>query len=196
MKPAGPVLRKSDWFVAECSMNDLHEMVARYHYAGRGSNTATYRFGLYRNADKQCCGVAWWIPPTKGAAAATWPGDWRQVLSLHRLVCSPEAPANSESFLLGQAIRRIRQDCLWRCLVTYADTRLGHLGVIYRATGWEYLGLTTPEPTFVDAFGRDVARKAGGRTRTRREMADLGYHNVGAFARHKYRKVLKTRVAF
>lgn len=135
-------------------------------------------------------GVSWWIPPTRKAAEASWKGDWRQVLSLHRLACRDEAPTNSESFLIGRSVQWIATDGIFKCLITYADTGQGHEGVIYRATGWEYLGLTTPEPTFADAEGRLVARKAGGHTRTRAEMAELGYRCIGSFARHKFRKLL------
>ena len=190
MKPDGPVLRRRDFLVTGCTMATLHEMIGREHYARRGANTATYRHGLYRRPDMRCVGVAWWIPPTKGAAIASWDGDWRRVLSLHRLACRDEAPTNSESFLIGASVREIKKSGLWDCLVTYADESQGHLGTIYRATGWEYLGLTAPEAQWTDSEGRFVARKAGAHTRTNDEMVALGYRMIGRFAKHKFRKVL------
>lgn len=191
MRHAGENLRRADWFVSGCTMRQLHEMVGREHYAKRGANTATYRHGLYRRADLRCFGIAWWIPPTKAAAAASWDGDWREVITLHRLACRPEAPRNSESFLIAKSIEFIRKDGRFRCLTTYADEGQGHRGQIYRATNWEYLGKTKPEATFRDGEGMMVSRKAGPKTATRAEMAAKGCVDVGAFARHKFRLILE-----
>jgi hypothetical protein len=134
--------------------------------------------------------VAWWLPPIKAAAEATWGGDFREVLSLSRLVIVPGVPKNAASFLLTRSVRLIAADGRFRCLVTYADTWRQHTGHIYRVSGWEYLGLTGPEPTYVDGGGRMVSRKAGPTTRTRGEMEALGCTMVGEFPRHKFRLVL------
>ena len=72
----------------------------------------------------------------------------------------------------------------WPCLVTYADEWQG-TRTIYRASNWDYCGLTAPEATFVKD-GRMVARKAGPNTRTRAEMEELGAKMIGRFAKHKF----------
>lgn len=184
-------LKRSDWRVETCELAECRRLVEAYHYAGGGSNTATYRHGLYRNEDSALMGCAWWIPPTKGAALATYAGDWRRVLSLSRLVCAPEVPTNGASFLIGRSVRAIRDDGRFDCLVTYADGWQEHTGAIYRATNWEYCGETKPEAVWVNSSGRMVARKAGPKTRTKAEMEDLGYNCIGRFPKHKYRMVLR-----
>jgi hypothetical protein len=162
-------------------------MVGRLHYSGGGSNTATYRHGLFRNGDVRCYGVAWWIPPTKTAANATYPENWRGVLALTRLAIEPEVPTNGASFLLGRSMKLIDR-VKWPCLVTYADEMQGHTGRIYKATNWEYLGKTAKEATwFLD--GRMVARKAGPKTRTKGEMEAMGAEMVGRFSKHKFRHI-------
>lgn len=191
MKPDRECLNKSEWEVRPIALTVAYELVHAYHYARSGSNTAVYLHGLFRRDDwLNCQGVAWWIPPTKSAAKATWSGDWTKVLSLSRLVVAPEVPTNGASFLIGESLRLIRADGEWECLVTYADVWRGHTGAIYRATNWEYLWLTAKEPTFTSADGRLVARKAGGHTRTRAEMNALGHREIGKFAKHKFRMVL------
>ena len=150
-----------------------------------------YTHGLYRKGDDQILGVAWWIPPTKHCAMNTYPGgDWKKVLSLTRLVVVPEVPQNGASFLMGQSLKLIRRDRKWECLVTYGDTWRGHVGAIYKATNWEYLGLTKPTDVWVDPNGRMVARKAGPKTRTNQQMLDPGYEMVGSYPKHKYRIIL------
>jgi hypothetical protein len=174
-------------------LTTCQSMVRQQHYSQGGSNTGTYLHGLFQRSEPDVClGVAWWLPPTKSSALATWPGgDWRGVMCLSRLVVDPTVPTNGASFLLGASERLIRQDARFGCLVTYADEWQGHSGAIYRATNWEYVGRTAPEAVWVTADGRMVARKAGPRTRTKAEMLDLGYTLVGRFSKHKFRKVIQ-----
>lgn len=177
-------LRKSDWFVRDVPLIIAQQLVAEYHYSKGGSNTATYRHGLFYKELDLCLGVAWWIPPTKTAANYVWPQNWKGVLSLSRLVIHPCVPTNGASFLLGASMRMIDRD-RWPCFVTYADERQGHTGAIYKATNWTPAGKTSPEPIF-EKDGRMVARKAGGHTRTYQEMYDLGCTMVGKSSKHRF----------
>lgn len=181
-------LRRQDYVVRTIPLSQAQELVRLHHYSRGGSNTATFRHGLFHVDDLDTpLGVAWWIPPTKSAALATHPTNWRGVLTLSRLVVVPGMPTNSASFLMAASIRLIRQDPRWECLVTYADSWQGHTGAIYKATNWTYVGETAPESVWVDpSTQRMVARKAGPRTRTKQEMLDLGYQHLGRFPKHKY----------
>src|SRR5271166_885645 len=185
MKPDGPVLRKEDYEVRTVPLKTCQEMVAKYHYARTGSNTATFRHGLFRKTNPEnCVGVAWWIPPTKSAALANYPQNWKAVLVLSRLVCAPDEPQNAASFLIMQSVKLIRQDARWEYLLTYADEWQRHSGAIYKATNWISRGKTAPEATWLDSEGRMVARKAGPHTRTKAEMENLGCTMIGRFSRH------------
>ena len=177
-------LRKSEWEVRPISVPQAATIVRAFHYAKGGSNTATYAHGLFRKGEDEPLGAAWWIPPTKSAALATYPTDWTKVLALSRMALSPEVPKNGATFLLARSVRLIDRD-RWPCLVTYADEWQGHTGGIYRAAGWRYVGKTKPERTYVKD-GRMLARKAGPKTRTHAEMVALGAIMVGAFAKHKF----------
>lgn len=185
-------LLKAEYTVRDLPLGLCQKLVREYHYAGGGSNTATYCHGLFSKVSPfDCLGAAWWIPPTKHAAISSWDGDWQKVISLSRLVLVPEAPKNAASFLIAQSIKRIRVDGRFQCLITYADQWQGHTGAIYKATNWEYLGLTEAKPCWVDKSGRLVATKAGPRSRTRAEMQSLGYTVVGNYSKHKFRLILK-----
>ncbi len=184
-------LKATDWEVRTVPLVVAQLLVKEYHYSGGGANTATYRHGLFRNGEDRCYGVAWWIPPTKTAAQATYRSDWRKVLALTRLAIAPDVPRNGASFLLGASMRLIDRK-RWLCLVTYADEMQGHTGAIYRATNWEYCGMTAKEATFFKD-GRMVARKAGPKTRTHQEMLDIGCELVGRFAKHKFRHIVELK---
>jgi hypothetical protein len=179
------LLRASEWAVRPVAIGIARKLVEQNHYARGASNTATYLHGLYNTiADDACCGVAWWIPPTRSAAQATYPDNWKGVLALSRLVIIPGIPKNACTFLLARS-RKLIDKIKWPCLVTYADDWQGHTGGIYRADNWTYIGKTKPERTY-RIEGRMVSRKAGGNTRTHAEMLALGAELVGAFAKSKY----------
>lgn len=192
--PTSPLqLRKSDWTVAGVDQDVAYRLVETEHYSKGASNTATYLHGLYP-ADwhwySQCVGVAWWIPPTRSAAEA-WAGEaWQGVLALSRLAIEPDVPRNACSYLLSKSARLIDRQ-RWHTLVTYADSWRGHTGAIYRACGWEYAGETAPEAVYT-LNGRMLARKAGGTTRTHRQMLSLGCVFEGRHAKSRF--VLRPRL--
>ena len=105
------------------------------------------------------------------------------------MVAAPEVPKNGASFLLSGSVKLIDKE-KWHCLVTYADTWKNHTGAIYRATNWEYMGLTNPSPVFQHNDGRVMGRKRGGKNLTVQDLSDLGFDKVGNFAKHKFRKVI------
>jgi len=180
-------LNKAEWEVRPVAIEVARRLVRHFHYAKGAPNTRTFLHGLFKKDaffDEECFGVAWWIPPTRSAAEATYPDNWEGVLSLSRLVMRPESPKNACTFLLSRSCKLIPKD-RWPCLVTYADTWRGHTGGIYRAANWDYKGLTNPEETFT-IKGEMVARKAGRRTRTRGQMLALGAESHGRHARHKF----------
>ena len=187
-------LMASEWEVRPVSISTARRMVEKYHYAKGASNTRTYLHGLFPCGsfwDDECRGIAWWIPPTRSAAEATYPDNWQGVLSLSRLVITPDVPKNACSFLIARSAKMIPAD-RWPCLVTYADQWKGHDGAIYRAANWEYKGLTKAEATYT-VGGVMRARKAGGNTRTHAEMIDSGAKFEGRHAKHKFTLTRKTR---
>ncbi len=181
-------LRKGDWKVRGVTMSTVTRITRQHHYARGGSNTAVYRHGLFLKEkvlfDPNCMGIAWWLPPTKSAALATYPPNWRGVLCLSRLVIAPGVPKNACSFLLAASMRMIDRE-RWPCLVTYADEWQGHYGGIYKATNWDYVGRTKPQAVWV-LGDRMISRKAGPKTRTKTEMLSLGCEMLGRFSKHKY----------
>ncbi len=185
-------IRACDYEVRPIDLALARRLVETHHYARGGSNTSTYAHGLFPIGalwDAQCRGVAWWIPPTRGAAEKTYPPDWQGVLSLSRMVILPGVPKGGATFLLHHSSRLIDRE-VWPCLVTYADAWRGHDGGIYRIASWEYLGLTAPQPVYVRG-GKMVARKSGPKTRSHDEMLALGCELVGKFRKHKFRHLTK-----
>ncbi len=185
-RPPGALFHKADYEVRKVPLSVGQELVRRLHYARGGSNTCTDMHGLFlrTNLDR-CLGVAWWLPPTRVAAESVNRDNWKRVVSLTRLVLEPEVPCNGATFLLAASVRLLKADKRWASLVTYADESQGHLGGIYRAANWDYVGRTGPYPRWLSAEGQQVAPKAT-KNRNKAEMLALGHVLEGRYHKHKY----------
>ena len=186
-------LKKGEYIVRSIDHVTAATLIKQHHYAKGVGNVRVYCHGLFKKEnsffDAHCLGAAFWLPPTK-VTAQTVHENWRKVLTLSRLVVCPSVPKNGASFLLGQSIKMLKQTD-WECLVTFADTARGHTGAIYRATNWEYLGLTKPTPVWVNKDGKIQGKKRGPKNLTSQEMINLGYNKLGDFAKHKFRMKIK-----
>lgn len=178
-------LHAEEYYVGAAPLKEGQRLVEQHHYARGGSNTCVYMHGLYYWTGR-LVGVAWWLPPTRVACESVNKDNWRKVIALTRLVVAPGVPKNACSFMLSRSVKLIKKDRRFTDLVTYADESQGHLGTIYRATNWNYVGKTGPYPRWVDPkTGRQVASQAT-KTRTKAQMLALGYELDGKFFKHKY----------
>ena len=169
-----PALVRSEWEVRSISQSDAVSAIRAWHYSMSAPNTSVYRFGMFRaGLFTECEGVALWLPPTKAAGVSIAGDDWRGVLSLSRLACSPGAPKNAASYLLGAAMARIDRK-RWPVLVTYADTNQGHTGAIYRATNWTCDGAVPAGDVWQMPDGSLCGRKRGGRNLSVAELRSMG----------------------
>ncbi len=187
MKPAGTVVRSSDWQVQSVPAHgEVIRFLRRHHYARGGPNTSTYRHGMYR-ADPaviplvgELVGVALWLPPTRPAAESVAGTEWQGVLCLSRLAIAPGIGTNGASFLMGRSMRLVDRQ-RWPWLLTYADTGHGHTGAIYRATNWTCVGEVAAGDTWTAPDGSQRGRKRGGHTLLAAELVGSGYvRNPGA----------------
>lgn len=66
------------------------------------------------------------------------------LLELRRLACIDNTPKNTESFFIGHCLRWLKKNTDIKCILSYADANYGHSGIIYKASNFKYLGLTSP----------------------------------------------------
>lgn len=182
----GTHLRRHDWRIRSVTQAEAVEFISRTHYAMGAPNTSVARHGLCALDDDKLCGVTLWLPPTKAAAVSVNPDNWQGVLALSRLCIAPGMPTNSASFLLGASMRLIDRS-KWPTLLTYADTREGHTGAIYRATNWTCLGEVRGSDAWAHALtGERRGRKRGGRNRSVEEMAEAGFVRLPTVPKIKF----------
>jgi hypothetical protein len=121
----------------------VREICKEKHYLHRvPSIVASY--GLYRN--ELLMGIiTFGVPPSPYLMKICGEEYKSNVLELNRLWCFDESPRNSESFLISQGIKLLKRDRPEiKILVSFSDTREGHLGYIYQATNWKFTGWSIP----------------------------------------------------
>lgn len=119
----------------------------RWHYLGGAGFLSQINFGAYFDGELE--GAISYGPLSAPEMKGYWDRQtqfgWYEI---KRLAMSQRCPRNSESRFIGRTISLLRKRCLVNGIVTYADSGAGHTGIIYKASGFQYMGLTSPKTDF------------------------------------------------
>src|SRR3990167_1829394 len=109
------------------------------HYAKRVPSIS-WAFGLY--LDGVLVGVISYGTPASSTLLSGVCGKENadKVIELNRLVINEGVPKNGASFLIGKSLKLLPKP---KIVVSYADTKQGHIGFIYQATNFYYTGLSS-----------------------------------------------------
>lgn len=130
---------------------------AKWHYFGDKGFLSSFSYGVYFDNEIQGA-ISYGIPNAKninGLYTAQTQAGW---LELTRFALSPICPKNSESRVISVTNKMLKKEYHELVgIITYADTAYGHTGIIYRASNYQYLGLTAQKTDlFVD--GKPVGK--------------------------------------
>jgi hypothetical protein len=131
------------------------------HYIGKWPGVCVLILVL-RRGESSIGVIVFALPPRETAkryGGVTW--------ELARLWLDDAVPMNAETYLIGRAVRYIRQHHREVvALVSYADPSAGHAGTIYKAANWKSDGRTdqerkTPRFDYADALtGKRYSRRS------------------------------------
>jgi len=109
------------------------------HYAHR-IPSVSWAFGLYIDGILE--GVVSYGTPASSTLLSGVCGKENadKVIELNRLIINEGVPKNSASYLVGQSLKLLPKP---KIVVSYADTKQGHIGYIYQATNFIYTGLSS-----------------------------------------------------
>jgi hypothetical protein len=126
--------------IKACRLSDIREFIEKWHYAHSSFGvTGKYFFSVWHDA--KLVGAAIFGIPAAYNVSKKYADDARTLVELRRFCLADEAPKNSESRALGVMFRALRKLGV-KVILSYADPAHGHVGTIYKATGFEYVGLT------------------------------------------------------
>jgi len=83
------------------------------------------------------------LPSMKSTAAKYNPDNPLRCWELRRLCCIDDTPTNTESYFIGHTLRWLRDNTSIKKVISYADETYNHKGVIYKASNFKHLGMTS-----------------------------------------------------
>lgn len=133
-------MKLNDLFkIEEISYRTAMDIVIEKHYLHRRC-PCCIAFGLIDKETEEIKGVVTYgIPPSSTLLKGICGEDeMHNVYELNRLWVADDVPANGESFLIGNTIKKLDKEII----VSFADTSQNHIGYVYQATNFLYCGLS------------------------------------------------------
>jgi len=128
---------KALFFIEQVDYQTAMKIVINNHYLHRKA-PCSKAYGLFCNSCKTIVGVVVYGTPSSSTLRMLCGDDEiNNVIELTRLWIKDGTPKNTESFLIGNTVRKVDKEII----VSFADTSENHLGIVYQATNWIYTGL-------------------------------------------------------
>lgn len=134
------------------------ECYRRWHYLGDTDFLSTYDVGVFYGSKLYGC-ISFGSPNAKVMKGLYTPETQDGWWEIKRLALSDDLPKNSESRVIAIGIKLLRRARNVVGMITYADSGVGHVGTIYKATGFTYMGLTAKKSDFW-SDGKPIQRGA------------------------------------
>ena len=124
--------------VRPCHVHEIQGVIEQHHYSHSIFGVTTdYCYAVMHSG--VVVGGAIFGKPAAYNVARKYGNN---LTELRRFVLIDECPRNSESRVIGVMLRDLRADAGIQRVLSYADPAHGHEGVIYRACGFKYMGLS------------------------------------------------------
>jgi hypothetical protein len=140
--------------VAPIAAGDARRIIETLHYSGKTVTNSQIHLGVF--LDGRCGGALQFGPSLdkrkiQGLVSGT---PWNGFLELNRLAFAEWLPRNSESRVLGVALRWLKKNYPWlQWVISFADATQCGDGAIYRASGFVLTGIKQ---------NKDLIRRADG----------------------------------
>lgn len=134
--------------VKEISHLTAQNAYKKWHYLRGQSFIGMYNFGAYY--DGWLGGAISFGPPSAEETILGLFGhkDQNGYFEIKRLAMNDSWPKNSESRFIAISMKLLKNMTNVKGIITYADTSMGHRGTIYKATNFEYKGLTASKKDY------------------------------------------------
>ena len=179
-----------DW----CSYEAATYAVKHWHYSGTMPAYKTVKLGVWEGGE--FCGAIIYSHGSNKQIGQPFGLPMLEVCELTRIALrNHQAPV---SRMIRVSFNLLRQRCPnLRLLISYADPWEHHVGAIYQASNWRYLGLSSRDngrnhryesPTGKVIHWRSMSAICGryGVPHNEKAANDLGYKSLPFVAKHKY----------
>lgn len=190
-----PVVNLQEVEVLRVPVKEIRRAIVTGHYSGVMPDATQEAFAAYHNG--LLVGAAAYGPGgnSKTFGAVIEGFDSSNARELILLWVHPEAPTNTASLIIGRSLKLLPEQV--GLVVTFADSGQSHVGAVYQATNFYYLGMSNQGVRYVDASGVEVTARLANVYRMRnpekfegmslsqiREV--LGWTPVVSHQKHRY----------
>jgi hypothetical protein len=168
-----------DLLVAPCEYQAAKYAVMHWHYSKRMPRCKMAQFGVWERGE--FIGVILFGHGSVPQIGMPYGLDQMEVCELVRVALKDhETPVSS---IVAQSLPLLRESSQGlRLVVSYADSEQGHLGTIYQAMNWIYLGMSIPADEY-RVNGIRMHGRALRSTRSTHPARDLESDNIMEWAR-------------
>lgn len=117
----------------------IKKACTEFHYA-KSVPTIQYAYNVY-NSNDEWCGVIVFGGGANNNLAKSFNVSNGEVLELERVALNGKQECTSQAVAIALRLLH-KENPIVKMVVSYADHRQNHLGTIYKATNWLYLGKT------------------------------------------------------
>ena len=171
--------------IAKASHEAVKYACIKFHYARRVPANYSYAYNIYNDSEDWCGCIVFGIGSTVNIARFIG-AESGTCLELQRVALNGKQGHNATSRAVSMAMRETKKDAvLLKCLFSYADTGQGHIGTIYQATNWLYLGIRQTGMYEKDGILYHI-RTVGDRMKNKPKAGYGGYRYVKSSGKHLY----------
>jgi hypothetical protein len=140
------------FIVDQVQFKTIRDFIEKWHYSKtvKGLHCTLY-FGLF--SEGNLIGAMMYGKLAMPGVSKKYVENEDELIELRRLCCIDKTPRNTESYFVGKTIKWIKRNTKIKKIISYADPHYGHQGIIYKASNFEYLGITSPGRFIVDKDG-------------------------------------------
>lgn len=132
----------TDFEVHPTTIQYVRDFVETWHYSSNVNGLRISNvFGLFYQDN--LIGAMIYGPLGMANTWKKYADSENEVVELRRLCCIDNTPRNTESYFIGKTLRWLKKNTNYKIVISYADTFHNHQGTIYKASNFEYHGLTS-----------------------------------------------------
>jgi hypothetical protein len=133
----------SKLIIKEIPYSEAKQYISKNHYSGCLGSSIRTSIGFFNN-NLLVTAVIYGYPVGRRASNYLSPNKIENA-ELVRLFSQDGLPKNTESYCISKSFKFLKENYSEiKYLISYADGAHGHVGYIYQATNWKYIGSSNP----------------------------------------------------
>lgn len=189
-------IRLNDITVTRCSVKTIRRAIVTGHYSGVMPDACQDAFAAWNHLDGLIGAVAYGPGGNNKTFSAIWKeATTKNARELIRLWVHPNAPKNTASLIVARSLKLLPKEV--SMIVTFADSGQEHVGTVYQALNFYYLGMSSSGIRYVDNSGFEVTSRLANVYRKRQPARfggmtlkqirnELGWKPVVSHPKHRY----------